>query len=95
MVILIFQLHKIVYIKAYKALLTHTKSKPLKQFFAYHSIQVDKQIPTMAGLGGGSSNAGVFLSAINEKLALGLSIQQLSNIGLKIGSDVVFFFISL
>ena len=77
--------------KAYQLLLQHTHSKRLEQFFAYHSVVVDKRIPAMAGLGGGSSDAGAFLRYINQELSLGLSLNELNHLGIQIGSDVPFF----
>ena len=65
----------------------HKESKYLDSF----SISVDKKIPIFAGLGGGSSNAGVYLLAINEILELGIPKSTLANIGAKIGADVSFF----
>lgn len=65
----------------------HKESKYLESF----SISVDKKIPIFAGLGGGSSNAGVYLLAINEILELGFDKTTLANIGSKVGADVSFF----
>lgn len=63
------------------------KSKYLESF----SISVDKHIPIFAGLGGGSSNAGVYLIAMNEILELGLDKKTLGCIASKVGADVSFF----
>lgn len=54
-------------------------------------ISVHKQIPAQAGLGGGSSNAATTLLALNRLWQLGLSQQQLADIGLSLGADVPFF----
>jgi 4-diphosphocytidyl-2-C-methyl-D-erythritol kinase len=56
-----------------------------------HAICVDKQIPSFAGLGGGSSDAATFLRMCNEELELGLSIEELAKIGSNVGADVPFF----
>lgn len=56
----------------------------------YH-IQVKKNIPAGAGLGGGSSNAAFTLAAFNKIEQLGLSVPQLMDVASKIGSDVPFF----
>lgn len=55
------------------------------------SISITKNIPVAAGLGGGSSDAASVLMGLNEIAALGLSDQQLMEIGCKLGADVPFF----
>jgi len=77
--------------KAYKALLEHTNSKKLKEFFQTHSVKVEKNIPAFAGLGGGSSNAATFLKMCNNELNLKLTLDELSKIGASVGADVAFF----
>lgn len=65
-----------------------------KRFPAYQaSVQVivDKQIPTGAGLGGGSSNCAMTLIAINELWGLRLGIKELVEIATTLGADVPFF----
>ena len=59
-----------------------------KQHFLIH---IHKEIPFAAGLGGGSSNAAALLLALNKKLKLDLSDEELDEIALKVGSDVPFF----
>ena len=54
-------------------------------------ITLQKRIPMGAGLGGGSSNAAVTLLALNELWELGMSRQQLMDLGLEIGADVPVF----
>lgn len=54
-------------------------------------IAIDKQIPSQAGMGGGSSDAATTLLALNRLWQLGLSRQQLMHIGLPLGADVPFF----
>ncbi len=54
-------------------------------------IEIQKNIPVQAGLGGGSSNAGAFLYAINTLLNFPLEVKDLLNIGSSIGADVPFF----
>jgi len=54
-------------------------------------IDVKKNIPDGAGLGGGSSNAGTILIAINDLCNLNLSKKELANIGAHLGADVPFF----
>ena len=55
------------------------------------SIHLEKNIPSGAGLGGGSSNAAVTLLALNKLWNLGLTIEALSQIGADIGADIPFF----
>ncbi len=77
--------------KAYQTLQRHLGSKKLADFFTTHSVHVKKQIPQGAGLGGGSSDAAAFLLLANAVVGLGLSIQELANIGVEVGADVPFF----
>lgn len=55
------------------------------------AISITKNIPVAAGLGGGSSDAASVLMGMNELLQLGLSDQQLMDIGVTLGADVPFF----
>ncbi|MDF1823230.1 MAG: 4-(cytidine 5'-diphospho)-2-C-methyl-D-erythritol kinase [Verrucomicrobiales bacterium] len=55
------------------------------------SIDLEKNIPSGAGLGGGSSDAAAVLRALNEMAALTLSEEELAEVGARIGSDVPFF----
>ncbi|WP_428738086.1 4-(cytidine 5'-diphospho)-2-C-methyl-D-erythritol kinase [Sulfurimonas sp.] len=77
--------------KAYVALKEYTKSASLEKLMQTHAIAVDKNIPAYAGLGGGSSDAATFMKMCNSVLDLGLSLNQLATIGLKVGADVPFF----
>ena len=54
-------------------------------------IEITKNIPTAAGLGGGSSDAAAVLTGLNELLELGFSEQKLMEIGCTLGADVPFF----
>jgi len=54
-------------------------------------IEIKKQIPLGAGLGGGSSNAATTLKALNQLLKRSLSKRKLMEMGLEIGADVPFF----
>lgn len=58
------------------------------------SIDLQKRIPTGAGLGGGSSDAAAVMKAINELHDLGISSQQMMEWGAELGSDIPFFFSS-
>ena len=55
------------------------------------AIQLNKTIPSSAGLGGGSSDAAAALRGLNRLWKLKLSNMELAEIGAKIGSDVPFF----
>lgn len=75
--------------KAYKLL--KELSPNVEEYFKYHSVKVNKNIPEFAGLGGGSSNCATFMLMVNEVCNLNLSKDELSRIGLTIGADVPFF----
>ncbi len=77
--------------KAYLALLEATNSDALANLIERYAIRVDKRIPSFAGLGGGSSDAATFLRMCNNAIDLGLSLNQLAQIGAKVGADVPFF----
>ena len=80
--------------KAYKALLETLDTKAsnsLENLMSKYGVHVKKNIPAFAGLGGGSSDAATFLKMCNEVLHLGLSLNELSAIGIKVGADVPFF----
>ncbi|MEE9543905.1 MAG: 4-(cytidine 5'-diphospho)-2-C-methyl-D-erythritol kinase [Thermodesulfobacteriota bacterium] len=55
------------------------------------SIQITKNIPVGAGLGGGSSDAASVLLGLNELLKAGLSRKRLMEIAAELGSDVPLF----
>lgn len=54
------------------------------------SIKIEKNIPVAAGLAGGSSDAAATLRGLNRLWNLGLSLDELAEIGAEIGSDVSF-----
>ena len=54
-------------------------------------IRAEKQIPSRAGLGGGSSNCAVVLRTLNELWATGRSREELAEIAVRLGSDPAFF----
>ncbi|MBM4451741.1 MAG: 4-(cytidine 5'-diphospho)-2-C-methyl-D-erythritol kinase [Chloroflexi bacterium] len=56
------------------------------------NIKLEKRIPHGSGLGGGSSDAAVTLLALNKLWALELSLSELVALGIRLGSDVPFFF---
>ncbi|MCK4235763.1 MAG: 4-(cytidine 5'-diphospho)-2-C-methyl-D-erythritol kinase [Candidatus Krumholzibacteria bacterium] len=54
-------------------------------------IDVHKEIPVGAGLGGGSSDAAATLLGLNELFGFALSNDKLQELALRVGSDVPFF----
>ncbi len=54
-------------------------------------IQIDKQIPVAAGLGGGSSDAAAVLSGLNRLCGQPVSLVRLMELGAALGADVPFF----
>ncbi|MGP1569524.1 MAG: 4-(cytidine 5'-diphospho)-2-C-methyl-D-erythritol kinase [Eubacteriales bacterium] len=53
-------------------------------------INLTKKIPVAAGLAGGSSDAATVLLGLNKLLGSKLKLNELAEIGAKIGADVVF-----
>ncbi|HMK60310.1 MAG TPA: 4-(cytidine 5'-diphospho)-2-C-methyl-D-erythritol kinase [Dissulfurispiraceae bacterium] len=54
-------------------------------------ITLQKEIPSGAGLGGGSSDAAYTLMGLNQLWGLGLKQQELMDLAISLGSDVPFF----
>ncbi|MFC0472877.1 4-(cytidine 5'-diphospho)-2-C-methyl-D-erythritol kinase [Halalkalibacter kiskunsagensis] len=54
------------------------------------SIYITKRIPVAAGLAGGSSDAAATLKGLNQLWNIGLSLDELADLGAEIGSDVSF-----
>lgn len=54
-------------------------------------INITKNIPVAAGLGGGSSNAAAVLLGLNRLWKIGLNNAQLAGYAARLGSDVAFF----
>lgn len=72
-------------VRAARLLLQHTGMQ------AGADIRLDKKLPMGGGLGGGSSDAATALLALNELWQLQLSIDELANLGLRLGADVPVF----
>ncbi|MBC6973690.1 4-(cytidine 5'-diphospho)-2-C-methyl-D-erythritol kinase [Bacillus sp. Xin] len=73
--------------------LAYQAAKLLKQRFNVKkgvSISIEKTIPVAAGLAGGSSDAAAALRGLNKLWNLGLTIEELAELGAEIGSDVSF-----
>lgn len=55
-------------------------------------IDIQKQIPSQAGLGGGSADGAAVLAALNRLFQAGMNEEQLRQIGSSLGADLPFFF---
>jgi len=60
-------------------------------FFNHHKVVVEKRIPTGAGLGGGSSDAGAFMRLFNAVCELRIDTPTLAQMGSTVGADIPFF----
>lgn len=76
---------------------TNTAYKAVKLFFEHAGIapvgitvRIKKNIPSQAGMAGGSTDAAAVLIGLNELFRTGLSKHELAEIGEKIGADVPF-----
>ncbi len=72
---------------AYKAALLFKQTLGTKNGFA---VTVEKSIPQQAGLAGGSADAAGVLAALNYLNGSPLSVEELCELGAKIGADVPF-----
>ena len=73
-------------LKAAYALRDHVQRPELSAF-----IQLEKRIPSEAGLGGGSSDAAAALVGLNHFWNLNLTSEDLHHLASRLGSDVNFF----
>ncbi len=71
--------------KSFKAMKIKT------DFFNHHKVVVTKRIPSGAGLGGGSSDAGAFMRLFNTVCDLGIDTPTLAKMGSTVGADIPFF----
>ncbi|GAB4256037.1 MAG: 4-(cytidine 5'-diphospho)-2-C-methyl-D-erythritol kinase [Methylomicrobium sp.] len=74
--------------------LTYRAAQLLRSETGYRggiAIKIEKNLPMGGGLGGGSSDAATTLVALNEIWKLGLSREDLIQLGLKLGADVPVF----
>ena len=75
---------------------SNTVYKAAAAYFAYArmepriTIEIQKNIPSQAGLGGGSADAAAVLLALNEMYRTGYSKETLCKIGVQVGADVPF-----
>ncbi len=73
---------------AFKAALAFLERAGTRKFV---KIDIKKNIPVAAGLGGGSSNAATVLSGLNSLLETGFNEEELMGIAATLGSDAPFF----
>jgi len=64
-----------------------------KNYHINHGLNISlvKNIPTNAGLGGGSSNAAAILCALNDIFSLNIHNNELHELAFKLGCDIPFF----
>lgn len=75
---------------------SNTVYKAAAAFFAFSglrpgvTVEIQKNIPSQAGLGGGSADAAAVLHELNRIYRTGYSTETLCEIGVKVGADVPF-----
>lgn len=52
------------------------------------SVHLEKHIPVEAGMAGGSTDCAAAIKAVNQMYELNLSLQEMMDIGVKLGADV-------
>ena len=52
------------------------------------AVKLEKNIPIAAGMAGGSTDAAATIAGMNELFGLGLTLEQMQKVGVKIGADV-------
>lgn len=57
-------------------------------------VHLYKDIPTQAGMGGGSSDCGFMITLLNEQFHLGLSNEQMIRYAARLGADCAFFILN-
>lgn len=70
-----------------KAIEVCREARPFKQQFKIH---LHKNIPSQAGLGGGSSDAAAVINYLDDYFKWNLTQQEKIDLGLKVGADVPF-----
>jgi 4-diphosphocytidyl-2-C-methyl-D-erythritol kinase len=90
-----FPKEKNIIYKTYLSLLENLEKRErekIVEFLNSKTLVVEKRIPMMAGLGGGSSNSATFLKMVDEVLNLEISKEKAFQILSPIGSDILFFY---
>ena len=52
------------------------------------AVKLEKNIPIAAGMAGGSTDAAATIAGMNELFALGLTLEEMQKVSVKIGADV-------
>lgn len=71
--------------------LVYRAAKLVKEEYGIHEgvrIHLKKRIPIAAGLAGGSSDAAAVFKGMNKLFALGMCIEDMCRLGVRIGADV-------
>ena len=55
------------------------------------SVKLTKDIPTQAGMGGGSSDCAYMIKTLNEMFELNMSLSEMQALSAKLGADCAFF----
>ncbi len=92
---LLFEKSKKIIVKSqFKDDLVKKAAEKLKELFCIEQgikITVKKNIPTGAGLGGGSADAALTLLVLNKLWDINLHLRDLKDIALELGTDIPFF----
>lgn len=72
-------------VKAYNLLKSHFPTLP------NISVKLTKNIPTQAGMGGGSSDCAYTITTLNKMFNLNMSIPEMQGLSAKLGADCAFF----
>ena len=59
-------------------------------FKAGFDVKIEKNIPTQAGMGGGTSDAAEIIKAVNILMDINAPLNELEDVAMKVGSDVVY-----
>ncbi len=71
-------------VKAYRLVASQHQLPPVK-------VELHKNIPSQAGLGGGSADAAFMIKLLNKQFALGMGNDEMRRIAARIGADCAFF----
>lgn len=71
--------------------LIYKAAKRMKETFGIEGgvfVTLEKNIPIAAGMAGGSTDAAATIYGMNELFSLGLTMEEMQKVGVKIGADV-------